>query len=175
MHHSYRLVSTLKTWTIKVFQEQCNVAIHSKMFDSFSYGNELVIIKWKTGSRIWRKKINFFAKNYDSQNNKVSIFMNLSCVQESHFHTKSLKIWAHATLTRKTLIFTNHQQTVHYTENDTAKPHFTDTHLIQTPRYTRQFSLSLGKVSPYIFSQFNHQYRHFLWHPQCPYLWPVWL
>lgn len=133
MHHSYRLVLTLKTWTLKVFQEQYNVAIHSKMFDSFSYGNELVIIKWKTGSWIWRKKINFFTKNYDSQNNKVSA------------------LTPHITLTRKALIFTNHHQTVHYTENDTAKPHFTDTHLIQTPRYTRQFSLSLGKVSPYIF------------------------
>ena len=61
----------------------------------------------------------------------------------------------HITLTRKALKFTNHHQTVHCTENDTAKPHFTDTHLIQTPRYTRQFSLSLGKVSPYIFSKFN--------------------
>ena len=56
--------------------------------------------------------------------------MNLSCVQESHFHTKNLKIWAHITLTGKALKFTNHHQTVHYTENDTAKPHFTDTHLI---------------------------------------------
>lgn len=35
-----------------------------------------------------KKKINFFAKNYGFQNNKVSIFMNLSCVQESHFHKK---------------------------------------------------------------------------------------
>ena len=68
------------------------------------------------------------------------------------------KIWAltlHITLTRKALKFTHHHQTVHYFENDTAKPHFTDTHLIQTPRYTRQLSLSLGKVSPYIFSKFN--------------------
>lgn len=40
-----------------------------------------------------KKKINFFAKNYDSQNKKVSIFMNLSCVQESHFHTKSLSTY----------------------------------------------------------------------------------
>ena len=68
------------------------------------------------------------------------------------------KIWAltpHITLTRKALKFTSHHQTVHYTENDTAKPHFTYTHLIQTPSYTEQFSLSLGKVSPYIFSKFN--------------------
>ena len=69
------------------------------------------------------------------------------------------KIWAltpNITLTRKALKFTSHHQTVHYTENDTAKPHFTDTHLIQTPSYyTEQFSLSLEKVSPYIFSKFN--------------------
>ena len=36
-----------------------------------------------------------------------------------------------------------------------VKPCFTDTRLIRTPRYYGQFALSLGKESPYIFSQFN--------------------
>ena len=36
-----------------------------------------------------------------------------------------------------------------------VKPHFTDTRLIQTPRYYGQFVLSLGRDSSYIFSKFN--------------------
>ena len=34
----------------------------------------------------------------------------------------------------------------------TVTPHLTDTHLIWTPHYYGQFALSLGKESPYIFS-----------------------
>ena len=37
----------------------------------------------------------------------------------------------------------------------TVKAHSTNTSLIQTPHYYRQFPLSLGKESPYIFSKFN--------------------
>ena len=33
----------------------------------------------------------------------------------------------------------------------TVKPRFTDTLLIRTPHYYKQFALSLGKESPYIF------------------------
>ena len=36
-----------------------------------------------------------------------------------------------------------------------VKPLFTDTRLILTPHYYRQFELSLGKESPYVFSTFN--------------------
>ena len=39
--------------------------------------------------------------------------------------------------------------------NPAVKPCFMDTRLIRTPRYYGQFALSLGKESPYIFSQFN--------------------
>ena len=38
---------------------------------------------------------------------------------------------------------------------NTVEPRFTDTRLIRAPRYYGQFSLSLGKKSPYIFSKFN--------------------
>ena len=38
---------------------------------------------------------------------------------------------------------------------NTVEPRFTDTGLIRTPRYYGQFSLSLGKKSPYILSKFN--------------------
>ena len=37
----------------------------------------------------------------------------------------------------------------------TVKPCFTDTLLLQTPHYYRQFALSLGKESPYVFSRFD--------------------
>jgi len=37
----------------------------------------------------------------------------------------------------------------------TVKPPFTDTRLIRTPRYYRQFPLSLGKESPHKFSKFS--------------------
>ena len=33
----------------------------------------------------------------------------------------------------------------------TVKPRFTDTRLIRTPHYYKQFALSLGKESPYIY------------------------
>ena len=36
----------------------------------------------------------------------------------------------------------------------TVKLRFTDTRLIRTPHYYRQFALSLGKESPYIFTKF---------------------
>ena len=39
--------------------------------------------------------------------------------------------------------------------SSTAKPHFMDTRLTQTPCYYRQFTLSLGNSLPYIFSKFN--------------------
>lgn len=55
------------------------LAFHMKMIPHNQVENRMVNLK---------KKINFFAKNYGFQNNKVSIFMNLSCVQESHFHKK---------------------------------------------------------------------------------------
>ena len=55
----------------------------------------------------------------------------------------------------------------------TVKLSFTDTLLIQTPHYYGQFSLSLGKENPYIFSKFTSlnmdTYGHFLWPPQCLY------
>ena len=38
---------------------------------------------------------------------------------------------------------------------NTVEPGFTDTRLIRTPRYYGQFSLSLGKKSPYILSKFQ--------------------
>ena len=38
---------------------------------------------------------------------------------------------------------------------NTVKPHFTDTHSIRTLHFYRQFALSLGKESPYIFSKVN--------------------
>ena len=38
---------------------------------------------------------------------------------------------------------------------NTVEPRFTDTRLIRIPRYYGQFSLSLGKKSPYILSKFN--------------------
>ena len=37
----------------------------------------------------------------------------------------------------------------------TVKTRFTDTRLIRTPHYYGQFSLSMAKESPYIFSKFN--------------------
>lgn len=40
-------------------------------------------------------------------------------------------------------------------DNTTAKARFTETGLIPTPHYFRQFVLSLGKESPYISFKFN--------------------
>ena len=37
----------------------------------------------------------------------------------------------------------------------TVKPRLTDTHLIRSPHYYRQFALSIGKESPYSFSKFK--------------------
>ena len=43
-------------------------------------------------------------------------------------------------------------------ELSTVKPRFTDTHIIRTLQNYRQFSLSLGKESPYIVSKFDLLY-----------------
>ena len=45
---------------------------------------------------------------------------------------------------------------------NTVKPRFTDTRLIRTPDYYRQFHLSLREETPYIFSKFNR----LIWTPQ---------
>ena len=42
----------------------------------------------------------------------------------------------------------------------TVKPRLTDTCLIWTPHYYRQFALTLVQESPYIFSKFNPLYAH---------------
>ena len=51
------------------------------------------------------------------------------------------------------------------------KPCFTDTCLIQAPHYCRQFALSLGKESPYMFSKFKplNTDTPLIWFPQCAY------
>ena len=42
-----------------------------------------------------------------------------------------------------------------FTQRNTVKTRFTDTRVIRTPHYYRQFTLFLGKENPYIFSKFN--------------------
>ena len=58
----------------------------------------------------------------------------------------------------------------------TVRPRLTDTHLIRSPHYYRQFALSLAWATKVLTVSLNsnrslrtpRQYRHFLWPPQCP-------
>lgn len=96
------------------------------MFDSFSYGNDSLYSNGKQDGEFEEKKLTSLQKIMICKIMFQFSWIFLVC--KGLIFTQ--KIWAltpHITLTRKALKFTNHHQTVHYTENDTAKPHFTDT------------------------------------------------
>ena len=52
----------------------------------------------------------------------------------------------------------------------TVKPRFIETRLIWTPHYYGQFSLSLGRESPYIFAKFNPLYVDAFYAPSVSFL-----
>ena len=57
------------------------------------------------------------------------------------------------TLAPRSLLL-NRTETLATQAINTVEPRFTDTHLIQTPRYYVQFALPLGKESPFIIVHF---------------------